>query len=56
VDLGVTTGSVILKDFSMKYDDIAPLITTKGDSKKNHSKKNGVGKYKSIFLTSFVLL
>lgn len=56
VDLGVTTGSVILKDFSMKYDDVAPLITTKEDSKKNHSKKNGVGKYESIFLTSFVLL
>jgi len=55
VDLGVTTGSVILKDFSMKYDDVAPLITTKEDSKKNHSKKNGVGKYESIFLTSFVL-
>jgi len=33
----------------MKYDDAAPLITTKEDSKKNHSKKNGVGKYESFF-------
>ena len=56
VDLGVTTGSVILKDFSMKYDDVAALITTKEDSKKNCSKKNGVGKYESIFLTSFIPL
>jgi hypothetical protein len=56
VDLGVTAGSAILKDFSMKYDDVAPLTTTKEDSKKNHIKKNGVGKYESIFLTSFVLL
>lgn len=56
VDLGVTAGSEILKDFSMKYDDVAPLITTKEDSKKNHIKKNGVGKYEPIFLISFVLL
>lgn len=56
VDLGVTTGSVILKDFSMKYDDVAALITTKEDSKKNYGKKNGVGKYESIFLTSFIPL
>jgi hypothetical protein len=49
VDLGGTTSSGILKDFSMKYDDVAPLITTKEDSKKNHSKENGVCKYESIF-------
>jgi hypothetical protein len=45
VDLSVARGSEILKDFSMKYDDIAALITTKEDIKKNHIKKNGVGKY-----------
>jgi hypothetical protein len=49
VDLGVAGGSEILKDFSMKYDDVAALITTKEDIKRNHVKKNGVGKYYSIF-------
>jgi hypothetical protein len=48
-DLGVTKGSDILKDFSMKYDDVAALITTKESIKKDHSKKNGVSKYKPIF-------
>lgn len=45
VDLGVARGSEILKDFSMKYDDIAALVTSKEDTKKNHIKRNGVGKY-----------
>lgn len=44
VDLNVARGSEILKDFSMKYDDIAALITPKEDVKKNHIKKNGFGK------------
>uniref|UniRef100_A0A2Z5TZE8 U5 small nuclear ribonucleoprotein 200 kDa helicase n=1 Tax=Reticulitermes speratus TaxID=60591 RepID=A0A2Z5TZE8_9NEOP len=44
VDLGVTAGSEILKDFSMKYDDISALVVTKESIKKNHSKKNGFGK------------
>jgi hypothetical protein len=42
VDLGVARGSEILKDFSMKYDE---LITSKEDIKKNCIKRNGVGKY-----------
>jgi hypothetical protein len=49
VDLGVTAGSEMLKDFSMKYDNISALVVTKESIKKNHSKKNGVGKYESIF-------
>lgn len=49
MNLGATTGGEILKDFSMKYDSVAALITTKEDVKKNHSKKNGVSKYESIF-------
>jgi hypothetical protein len=48
VDLGMARGSDILKDFSMKYDDIAAFITTKEDVKKNHIEKNEVGKYYSI--------
>jgi hypothetical protein len=45
VDLDVARGSEILKNFSVKYDDIAALITSKGDIKKNHVERNGVCKY-----------
>lgn len=44
VDLSASIGSEVLRDFSMKYDDVAALISTKEDIKKNHIKKNGVGK------------
>jgi hypothetical protein len=45
LDLSAAIGSEVLRDFSMKYSDVAALISTKEDIKKNHSKKNGVGKY-----------
>ncbi|XP_021913277.1 activating signal cointegrator 1 complex subunit 3 isoform X2 [Zootermopsis nevadensis] len=44
VDLSASIGSEVLRDFSMKYDDVAALISTKEDIKKNHIKKNGFGK------------
>ncbi|PSN49726.1 Activating signal cointegrator 1 complex subunit 3 [Blattella germanica] len=46
VDLSALTGSEILKDFSMNYDNVAALMTTKEDTKKNqsNSRKNGYGK------------
>jgi hypothetical protein len=56
VDFGMDRGTEILKDFSMKYDDIAALITTKEDVKKNHIKKNEVGKYYYICFFGFCLV
>jgi hypothetical protein len=45
LDISAAMGSEVLRDFSMKYDDVAALISTKEDIKKNCSKSNGVGKY-----------
>jgi hypothetical protein len=49
VDLAAASSNEILKDFSMKYDDVAALVTNKEDVKRNHSKSNEVGKYYSTF-------
>ena len=44
VDLSAVTGGEIIKDFSMNYDNVAAMISSKEDPKKNQNsiKKNGV--------------
>lgn len=44
-DLCAALGSDVLEGFSMKYEYVAALVSTKEDTKKNQTKKNGVGKY-----------